>query len=70
MQSVKDKKYVVNLRAITDIQDNVTMLLDEIIDGSRPGNCFSYFSMQTYVVGTCIHQKCLVEALLMSTHNI
>ena len=29
---------------------------------------FSYSSMKTYVVGT--HQKCLGEALLMSTHNI
>ena len=29
---------------------------------------FSYFSMKTYVVGT--HEKCLSEALLMSTHNV
>ena len=29
---------------------------------------FSYFSMKPYVVGT--HLKCLIEALLMSTHNI
>ena len=28
---------------------------------------FSYFSTKTYVVGT--HLKCLVEVLLMSTHN-
>ena len=27
-----------------------------------------YFCMKTYVVGT--HQKCLTEALLMSTHNL
>ena len=29
---------------------------------------FSYFSTKTYVVGS--HQKCLSEALLISTHNI
>ena len=27
-----------------------------------------YFCTKTYVVGT--HQKCIIEALLMSTHNI
>ena len=31
-------------------------------------NSFSYFSMETYVVGT--HKKWLNETLLMGTHNI
>ena len=29
---------------------------------------FFYFSLKTYFVGT--HQKCLIKALLMCTHNI
>ena len=33
-----------------------------------PDKYLSYFSMNMYVLGT--HQKCLIEALLMSTHNI
>ena len=46
------------------------MRLDVAIDSFQPNcmNIFSYFFMTTYVVGT--HLKDLLEALLMSTHNI